>query len=326
MSKSDITICSALELDIRKTFECGQCFRWNRCEPDGGYIGVAKGRIIDLNTRNGYVYQKNSAAHLCENERALNKFYKQTRKQMPNKNCEQTCHKHDLQALKDYLSLNEDYSEIQREIAEFAKKSNDKFLLQAADYCTGLRILKQDAFEALISFMISANNNIPKIKLSIEDMCLRFGSPLGEYKGRAYYDFPNPEALVRGAADIPNIRAIGYRARGIKEATAKILSGELRLNELTPEHSSFKNAVRELRKLYGVGEKVANCVALFGLGHMDAFPVDVWIKKALSAKYNIERDFEKFAEEHFAVHPGIAQQYLFFYLREISSQKISPNK
>lgn len=306
-STGEIKLCRDKELDLRKTFECGQCFRWNNAahtdnrheeavSGDVRYIGVAHKNIIDLRTHDGAVY--------------IHRIHPQN-----------TSHIADYDILFNYFSLDEDYIKIQDNIADFSQKNGDKFMVDAAKYCSGLRILRQDPFEALISFIISANNNIPKIKLSIEDMCARFGKSLGEYGGKAYHAFPAPEALASRPDEIENIRAIGYRARAVREAAAKVLSGELILEELTPKYSTFKDSVKTLRTLYGIGEKVANCVALFGLGHMDAFPVDTWIKKALTSQYGIEKDFEKFAAEHFKVHPGIAQQYMFFYLREQNFKK-----
>lgn len=289
-------LCSKNELDLRKTFECGQCFRWNplRLETRDladsplAYIGVAGGALL-------------IAEECAEEIRILDL------------SDSPSASGHTLMR---YFDLFRDYGRIEEEICLEADRRNDPFLRDAVKYCRGLRLLRQEPFETLISFIISANNNIPKIKMSIEDLCEKFGDPVGEFAGRTYHAFPSAKQLAGRMAELEKVRAIGYRARAISEAAEKIADGRLNLTEMEQGGMCFDEAVRTLCTLYGVGEKVANCVALFGLGHDRGFPVDTWIRKALREQYGVEKKFEEFVRQNFESHPGIAQQYMFFYLRE----------
>lgn len=281
-------LCSRDELNLRKTFECGQCFRWNPLASAGSYIGVAEGTVLIAEEKGGNIHisSPTDISSISKN------------------------------ALMHYFDLFQDYRRIEEEICLEADKRKDGFVRSAVKYCRGLRLLHQAPFETLISFIISANNNIPKIKISIEDLCVKFGDPVGEFSGETYHAFPSAERLAGRMTELEKVRAIGYRARAISEAAEKIANGRIDLAKIEQGKSSFEEAIKTLCALYGVGEKVANCVALFGLGHSEGFPVDTWIRKALKEQYGVEKKFEEFVKQSFQFHPGIAQQYMFFYLRE----------
>lgn len=316
-----LRLCHSSELDLRKTFACGQCFRWNRLpEPRD----AARDSVRDTASHSHEISgtRKDSASHshprptyigVCrdllllaeENEGDILVSSPLGRDIAPF-----------ASSIYHYFDTERDYAGVREELYLDAAKHQDAFLRSAVEYSRGLRLLRQDPFETLISFIISANNNIPKIKLTIEDLCRTFGTPIGEYEENTFYSFPTAEQLAGKRSEIERIRAVGYRARAIAEAAEKVAEGRIAPEHWTQKQMRFEDAVTLLRTLYGVGEKVANCVALFGLGHDAGFPVDTWIKKILRAEYGVERDFERFVRERFRVHPGIAQQYLFFYLRE----------
>lgn len=281
-------------MDLRKTFECGQCFRWNALPgADGSYIGVFRGRLLIASRTSANIRLHEVVEGASVQNVGLSR-----------------------ESLLRYFDLYSDYRRIGEEICLEADSRQDSFLRSATEYSSGLRILRQDPFETLISFIISANNNIPKIKLTVEDLCAEFGDLAGIHEGKHYYAFPTAEQLAGRHAEIEKVRAIGYRAKAVAEAAEKVADGRLDLEKIKQGRADFETAVGTLRTLYGVGEKVANCVALFGLGHIEGFPVDTWIKKAMREHYGIEKNYENFVKMNFKSYPGIAQQYLFFYLRE----------
>lgn len=281
-------------MDLRKTFECGQCFRWNALPgADGSYIGVFRGRLLIASRTSANIRLHEVVEGASVQNVGLSR-----------------------ESLLRYFDLYSDYQRIGEEICLEADRRNDVFLQDAVKYSHGLRLLRQDPFETLISFIISANNNIPKIKMTIEDLCRKFGKPIGEFDGNTYYSFPVAERIAGRYAELQKVRAAGYRTKAISEAAEKVADGRLDLEKIKQGRADFETAVGTLRTLYGVGEKVANCVALFGLGHIEGFPVDTWIKKAMREHYGIEKNYENFVKMNFKSYPGIAQQYLFFYLRE----------
>lgn len=206
-----------------------------------------------------------------------------------------------------YFDLERDYSLVK----EFYK--NDEILKEAIYFGDGIRILNQDKFEILISFIISANNNIPRIKKSIEKICKKFGNNInGEY-----YTFPTVEQLAVASLEELKECGVGFRARYIYETCKKVLDG---FNLENVSKLPTNQCKKELMTLMGVGSKVADCIMLFSMGKLDAFPVDVWIKKIMEELY-IKKDstlkqIEEFSKEKFGEYRGVAQQYLFFYARE----------
>lgn len=262
-----IYLCPAEELSLGKTFECGQCFRWT-AEADGAYLGVAGGRAARVWEAEGGVF-----ADAPEADRA---FWEA------------------------YFDLDTDYETARRSMA------GDAYLSACAAFGRGIRILRQDPWEALCSFIISQCNNIPRIRSIVSALCARWGAPIG-YAGRTFYAFPPPEALAGlSDGDLTPLR-MGYRAPYVLAAARAVTSGALALDALAAAPGDEARAA--LRALPGVGEKVASCAALFGLHRLDAFPVDVWVRRAMSAHLP---DFDAAACGPCA---GYVQQCIFYYAR-----------
>ncbi|MDD5903255.1 MAG: DNA glycosylase [Oscillospiraceae bacterium] len=261
-----IKLCDAKSLDIEKTFECGQCFRWN-CNEKGIYTGVVGKYLAEVSVENGEVYITSEAPP---------------------------------ELWFDYFDLDTDYAAVS---AGF----DGDYLHNCVEYGFGIRILRQDSWEALCSFIISQCNNITRIKGIVERLCEGFGEKF-EANGKIYYSFPSAERLADlEPEDLAVIRA-GYRAEYIINAAKAVASGELDLDTL--KACDYREAIKALRQIRGIGEKVANCVVLFGLYHMEAFPIDVWMKRAL--KENFSPDFDPSSLGKYA---GLAQQYIFYYAR-----------
>ena len=255
------------ELDIVKTFECGQCFRWN-ADSDGVYTGVAFGFLARVWAENGRVYLRSAAPE---------------------------------DMWRSYFDLDRDYA------AASSGFDGGDYLAECVEFGRGIRILRQDGWEALCSFIISQCNNISRIKGIVERLCELFGDEL-EFEGRRYYSFPPAERIAELNVDELAPLRCGYRAPYIISAAIAVATGALDLKELAAADSV--TAKKELLKLNGVGEKVANCVVLFGLYHMEAFPIDVWIRRAL--KEHFPPDFDPATLGSCA---GLAQQYIFYYAR-----------
>ena len=267
--RSIFKLCTAQEMDPVKTFDCGQCFRWN-VDESGAYCGVAAGHAARVFTEGEYVYI-------------------QTREQS-------------LDFWHEYFDLDTDY--------DAARKSVEicDYLIECAEYGSGIRILRQDKWEALCSFIISQCNNIPRIKTIVERLCSLFGERI-DTGWCTFYSFPEATRIAElTLEELAPLRS-GYRAKYILSAAKDVTSRAIDL-EATALMSG-NDARLELKKLEGVGDKVANCAVLFGLHCMDAFPVDTWIKKALSTYF--EPDFDPACLGEYA---GLAQQYMFYHARE----------
>ena len=263
------------DLDLTHTFECGQCFRW---VPAGGgaYAGAAGGNAARISLEDGTLTIEATGG--------------------------------DEEFWSSYFDLDTDYGEIKRTLA-----AGEPRIADACSYGSGIRILRQDPFETIISFIISQNNNIPRIRKNIESLCRTYGSPIEcseavSTDGGVIFSFPSPEALAAAeVADLADLR-LGYRSEYIKA------SAERYLKEGCPE-------CREgLLGFHGIGPKVANCIMLFGLRDTAAFPVDTWVKQIMSDMYGFElndvRGMQAFASERFGPLAGYAQQYLFYYYRD----------
>ena len=196
-----------------------------------------------------------------------------------------------------YFDLDRDYNEIITAISE------DETLKKASEYAHGIRVLNQEPWETLCSCIISQNNNIKRIKGIISRLCENFG----ESKD-GYYTFPTAEKIAGLTLDDLSVLRSGFRAKYILDAANKVASGEVRLENL--KNAPTDGARDELMKIKGVGPKVADCVLLFGLEHADAFPKDVWIKRAMQVLFDGE------LPECAKPYAGIAQQYIFLYARE----------
>lgn len=267
-------------------FDCGQCFRWEKQE-DGSYIGPALGKIIKISTEG----PEGDAKVTFDN-----------------------CSQADYEELwKDYLDMERDYTSIKNILTD-----GDEVLKKAADFGYGIRILKQDFWETVVSFIISQNNNIPRIKGCIESICKSFGQPLGEYGGREYFAIPTPEVMASLTVEDLSEARLGYRAKYLIE-TAKQMLEEGGPEAVRQQLVACENPIEELQRFTGIGPKVAACISLFGLARMDAFPIDVWMRRVMNQLYGIDekdvKTMKSYAADHFGEHGGIAQQYLFYYIR-----------
>lgn len=261
--------------DLKQTFLCGQCFRWKE-NADGSFSGVAMGRRLTLS-------QRADAVVLHGADPA------------------------DLPLWERYFDMNTDYG------ALIERFSADPILRRAAECSPGIRILRQEPFETLISFIISQNNNIPRISGIITRLCEAFGVPLdgGEYS------FPSAQRL-RGITpeNLAPLRA-GFRARYICDAVEKVNSGAVNLEALCSLSTDEARAV--LKTITGVGDKVADCVLLFAYHKLDAFPRDVWVKRIMSELY------PNGLPECALGAQGVAQQYLFDYVRNNNGLVLETN-
>ena len=257
------------DFDPDKIFSCGQCFRWNRCT-DGSYTGVALGRAVRL-------------------EKAGDRLYLYGVVQA------------DAALWRSYFDLDRSYAAIRRQLGI------DGYMRACTEYGAGIRILRQDSWEALCTFIISQCNNIPRITRIVETLCALCGAEV-RLEGRAYRTFPSPEAVASLSLEALAPLRCGYRAPYILNAARTISEGRLDLSALSA--GSTQQALEALCALDGVGLKVASCAALFGLQKLDVFPVDVWMKKALRAHYPAGLD-----PLVFGGYAGIAQQYMFYYQR-----------
>ena len=267
----------------KHVFECGQCFRWLR-EDDGSYTGVVHGKVINVKKENDLIIFDNTNKEDFEN------------------------------IWFDYFDLGRNYGEIKNQL-----KVMDEYLEKATEFGQGIRILQQDGWEMLISFIISANNRIPMIQRAINNLSERYGKFIGEYRGKKYYAFPTPEEL--STVSVEDIRACqtGFRDKYIKSVVDYV--NENNEDVLSYRKLDTSECIKELVKFNGVGPKVADCIALFGMQKYDTFPVDVWVKRVMEEFYVEDNlslpKIRKFALDKFGDLAGFAQQYLFYYAREL---------
>ncbi len=249
---------------LRETLDCGQAFRW---EPlgDGFWQGMAYNKYLKLRQTQDKIILFDTSK-----EDFYNIWYS-------------------------YFDLDRDYEKI------VEKMSGNPILKEAAAFGKGIRILKQEPWETLCSFIISQNNNIPRIKGIIDRLCHSFG----EKQEGGFYTFPSAEKISKLSLDDLSVIRSGFRAKYILDAAKKIAWGEINLESL--KIFDTETARNELMKIYGVGEKVADCVLLFGLSHINAFPKDVWINRAM------EKLFGGQLPSCAKGYEGIAQQYIFHY-------------
>ena len=264
-------------------FECGQCFRWNK-QKDNSYTGIFKNNVINVKKEDDKVIFTGNC----------------------NDDIKRIC--------TDYFDLNQNYENIKTKLSKI-----DKYLENSIKYGNGIRILHQDLWETLISFIISANNNIPRIKTIIERISKKYGKKI-IFQNEEYYTFPKPEDLAN--ATVQDLRSLGLGFRDVRvyETVQKTLRKEINLQELEKEKNieTLRNALLEIP---GVGPKVADCIMLFSLKKYEVFPVDVWVRRVISELYfnNIEQKpqtIQKFAKEQYGDLAGLAQQYLFYWRRD----------
>ncbi len=258
---------------LDQTFLCGQCFRWEKDE-NGVFYGVVG----------------NSAAKMYYHDPKT--IYVESTNP-------------DLVFWSHYLNFSNDYNFIEQKLRQ------DEKLIPCIEKGSGIRILRQNLWETIVSFIISANNNIPRIKKIINALCEAFGEKI-EFDGRIFFGFPSPETLAKlNLEDLAPVKA-GFRDKYIIDAAQKVVSGEVDLEAL-PKLSNAE-AKATLMKINGIGSKVADCVLLFSLGRYKTFPQDVWIKRILRDLYGVEeKDITDFVEQHFGNFGGVAQQYLYYY-------------
>ena len=264
-------------------FECGQCFRWNK-QKDNSYTGIFKNNVINVK--------------------------KEDDKVIFTGNCNE-----DIKTIcTDYFDLNQNYENIKTKLSKI-----DKYLENSIKYGNGIRILHQDLWETLISFIISANNNIPRIKTIIERISKTYGNKL-IFQDKEYYAFPTPEELANVTVqDFRNL-GLGFRDVRVYETVQKTLRKEIDLEQLEKEKDA-ETLRNKLLEIPGVGSKVADCIMLFSLKKYEVFPVDVWVRRVISELYfnNIEQKpqtIQKFAKEQYGDLAGLAQQYLFYWRRD----------
>ncbi|MCI8655650.1 MAG: 8-oxoguanine DNA glycosylase [Clostridia bacterium] len=273
--------------ELPHIFDCGQCFRWN-VEKDGSYTGVFKNNVLNVKKENDVIYFKG----MCERDIK--------------------------QIVEEYFDLNRDYNHIKQILSNV-----DENLKMSIQYGSGIRILNQDLWETIISFIISANNNIPRIKGIIERLSQNYGNKI-EWNDKEYYTFPSAKQLENVSIEDFRKLGLGFRDVRLYETTHMVLNNEIDLKELHKEKDTLK--VREkLLELSGVGPKVADCILLFStLKRFDTFPIDVWVRRVMNELYIKNEDetkvnkkqIEKIANDKFGNLAGIAQQYLFYWKRE----------
>lgn len=264
--------------DIEQILECGQCFRFERLDK-GYYKIIARGKI--LNIKQGDQIE----------------FF--------------PCGRDDFENIWiDYFDLKRDYAGIKESLYE-----NDIVLRDAIEYAPGIRILRQEPWETLVSFIISQNNRIPQIKKVIQNISRAYGTQIDSEN----YTFPSPEQLFETNIDGLMSCKTGFRAKYILDAAERQHNGLIDMSRTNSLNT--KELKDSLIKIKGVGEKVADCVLLFGFGRYEYFPVDVWVKRIMQYFYfggnDVPvREIHRLAYEKFGVLAGFAQQYLFHYARQ----------
>mgnify|MGYP003307084518 CR=1 FL=1 len=278
-------ISGARFYSISDTFECGQCFRAEKTKDENGYAEYATvigNKILRIGQKTpGELYVFDT------DEDEL------------------------ISTVIPYLSIDRDYEAIR---ADINSRTDSDWLKKAGECARGIAILRQEPWEALLSFIISQNNNIPRIKSLIRALCERLGEPIDTSDMLAHgarateYAFPTPEAICAAGVDVLRELKTGFRAKYIYDAACRVCDGRLSFSEIYAAPTAEASAM--LEQISGVGPKVAACTLLFGFGKLDAFPVDVWIRRVIE-KYG----FDPAALGDFA---GLAQQYLFYAEREES--------
>ena len=287
MNEQKYILKNTSSFEPKHIFECGQCFRWDE-ESDGSYTGIVGKNVINVKKVDNNILFSSFGADNLE------------------------------LLVTNYFDLNRDYEKIKRELSKI-----DSYLANSIEYGSGIRILNQDLWETIISFIISANNNIPRIKGIINRMSKAYGEEI-EWKGVKYYTFPTVEKLANATVEDLRNLGLGFRDVRVYETTHKILNKEIDLDKLHDEPNTQK--VRDsLLTLSGVGPKVGDCILLFStLKRFDVFPIDVWVRRVMNELYIKNEDeskvnkkeIEKLAKEKYGNLEGLAQQYLFYWKRD----------
>ena len=276
---------------VKDVFDCGQCFRWNE-QDDESYTGIFGNNVLNVKQEQDVDGYKIIISGICDgNIEDITRYY---------------------------FDLDRNYEEIKEKLSNI-----DEYLAESIKYGEGIRILNQDLWEMIISFIVSANNNIPRIKGIIDRMSQKYGDKI-EFRGKAYYTFPTIEALSTASIEDLRTLGLGFRDKYIYETTKKIKNGDVNLEEMKNESDTTKIR-NQLLTLSGVGPKVADCILLFStLKRFDVFPIDVWVRRVMNdlyihnpdeGKVN-KKEIEQLARAKFGKLEGIAQQYLFYWKRE----------
>ncbi len=276
---------------VKDVFDCGQCFRWNEQE-DGSYTGIFGNNVLNVKQELVCDEYKITISGVCDGD------------------IEEISRK--------YFDLDRNYETIKDSLSKI-----DEYLAESIKYGEGIRILNQDLWEMIISFIVSANNNIPRIKGIINRMSQKYGKKV-EFRGKYYYTFPTVDELSIASKEELRELGLGFRDKYIYETTKKIKSGEVSLEKMKNENNTIK--IRdELLTLSGVGPKVADCILLFStLKRFDVFPIDVWVRRVMNDLYIHnpkenkvnKKEIEQLAKAKFGDLEGIAQQYLFYWKRQ----------
>ena len=280
------------DFNLEHIFDCGQCFRWEK-QQDGSYTGIAAGRAPANISFEPYENQGYSGRLIIDNakEAEFDEFWSR------------------------YLDLKRDYGKIKSKLCK-----NDAVMAKAVEAGQGIRILQQEPWETLISFIISQNNNITRIKGCINSICENFGEFAAEYRGKKYFKIPEPSVLADLTEKDLAVCKLGYRAKYLIE-TAKAVKEDNCEKLFNMVKADADEAFSYLTSLCGVGPKVANCIMLFSMDKRRSFPIDVWMKQAMHSLYGIDKENMKamaeYAEKNFGEHGGIAQQYLFYYMKSL---------
>ena len=279
----------ANSFELADIFDCGQCFRWN-IEDDGSYTGVFKKIVLNVKKVDDEVFFNGVNYGNTDS----------------------------IEEVNHYFDLNRNYDELKSKL-----EKSDDYMKNSIEFGKGIRILNQDLWETIISFIISANNNIPRIKGIIDRLSEKYGEKL-EYDGREYYSFPEPIALKDVSVAEYRSLGLGFRDIRLYETTQKILNNEFDLNGQW--NLDTGTVYKNLLELSGVGPKVADCILLFSdLKRFDVFPIDVWIRRVMNDLYIHNDDetkvskvqIQKLADEKFGSLKGLAQQYLFYWRRSL---------
>jgi len=269
---NDVAVFNIKNFSLDQTLDCGQCFRWQ--STDEGYVGVVNGRQLSVRMHNDNLILK---------DMTMDEFHS---------------------TWKDYFDLNRDYSQIKD------LYSSDTHLAKAISFSPGLRVLRQDPWETLITFILSQNSNIPRIKKMVLELCVNFGAVLPS----GGHDFPTPCALASLTVQALAPVKAGYRAPYIIDAAKQVASGKICLTSL--QNQSSETIKKHLCHIHGVGPKVAECALLFGFGRVEICPMDVWIKRVMNTLYPMG------FPDVFLPTAGIAQQYLFHYARNFPEELV----
>lgn len=287
MIEQEYKIKNQESFELKHIFDCGQCFRWNE-EDDKSYTGVFKGNVLNIKKENDTIIFKGIVKGNIK------------------------------EVVEDYFDLKRDYTKIKKTLSNV-----DKNMKKGIEYGEGIRILNQDLIETILSFIISANNNIPRIKKIIERLSENYGTKI-VWNKKNYYAFPSLKQLENVSIEDYRKLGVGFRDKRIYDTVHKLLDNQVDYKKWYNEENTLK-VREELLSLAGVGPKVADCILLFSdLKRFDVFPIDVWVRRVMNELYIKnpdetkvnKKEIEKIAYQKFGNLEGIAQQYLFYWKRE----------